>query len=1010
MANLVNSEILFFGVVEPSDTIIRAVQDNPVEIEIDAASPVPDLDGNWDLLNLRDSYSNDLSDFFSVVQREFTAPPDLKFGNVSMHATASTGINDMIKALSDGETLTGKLQYDCATEPSGRAEADISIHLRALKTNDYLLSDNQVLDVRQAVPLLPSGTPNLVVPAGDSLNNYQFYSTVLAGTSGPSTYLTVDPNGVIDLHNSVTEAPSEAASRNCVLEITNAASHSLNFSSSVCFDLHVPNDVVVLVDSSGSMEKNNSHGVQKFDGARRIGNLFVRLFSDLLSALSSGGSRLADENRISIARFYWQSGSYQEAIPALQPATNKPQLPAASPHGYTPIGCALNNAYQLFADDPSAWRRRSIVLITDGMHNSGTPDLADINSTTPGSSGYIPNRTSNNASGTKIHFVSFALTGETDEVDLHALATGVYDGSYHSSAADADPESSESLNEMLLDLIADMISVQRLVVDTTYLLTNVPLEDGIDQAVFVTSIPSAAGFGAHLQANPAITTDTATTVEGFTCAQVASPPAGYWAIDGTIIGTYVSVLLDLKLQTRFWVELGGIGDEMTVCAEVLYQGRPVSGAEIRVGVSSPVESGGKVLVDFYHQDGLLKIIHLLSLLGKRELSHVFGALSLIAPQALAAINPAFTSQGGLYKIKSRLADVIRAEEPRDSRDHRISIGSIRAEILRVAEQNRMVKTQYRTDALTLEETEPGIYKQRLDKTLTTNEGVYTFRFQAQGETPAGNRFTRQYRLSKVLAPFPSRDKTEVSWDRCDLTGGKVKWTATITPYTACGIPLGPLMGNKLNIDYQDTKIKPKTDGLRLRDNFDGSYSAEVVTKGRSGPPPMKLQYKIPSMEPIPEAEIDLPAASTGGVRYIKVILTRIKVLDDKDGCLTGAGELAFDAIVAPNSNPNRAVRKRLPGRGYYALNDGDSVEPKEVIFEGWVEQGATLDISIGGNEFDWFLFWERKEHLARYRRILAGDIDRWEGDYLPDDEINDPELLKDWALWYRVEVSSAGPQ
>ena len=88
-----------------------------------------------------------------------------------------------------------------------------------------------------------------------------------------------------------------------------------------------------------------------------------------------------------------------------------------------------------------------------------------------------------------------------------------------------------------------------------------------------------------------------------------------------------------------------------------------------------------------------------------------------------------------------------------------------------------------------------------------------------------------------------------------------------------------------------------------------------------------------------------------------------------------------------------------------AGNDGEAGEADNVnvvLFEGLVEEDATLSVTVGGKELDWLLFFERQEKLARYHRTLA--LEPGTHKLTPHDEHHDPEALKDWKLWYTVDV------
>ncbi|MCP4425901.1 MAG: hypothetical protein GY803_15520, partial [Chloroflexi bacterium] len=139
-------------------------------------------------------------------------------------------------------------------------------------------------------------------------------------------------------------------------------------------------------------------------------------------------------------------------------------------------------------------------------------------------------------------------------------------------------------------------------------------------------------------------------------------------------------------------------------------------------------------------------------------------------------------------------------------------------------------------------------------------------------------------------------------------------------------------------------------------------------------------------------------------RRVRFVLKRIKVLDDKETWFPSPGELIFNVAIIPDGNLDKAVCRRVPTEGYISLRDGESKNFDFVLFDGYVEDGTILDVSMGGAEMDNLLFFTKKNPLTRYRRRFIDDTLSWAGAYTPEDEPDDPEALYDWQLWYEVEV------
>lgn len=140
------------------------------------------------------------------------------------------------------------------------------------------------------------------------------------------------------------------------------------------------------------------------------------------------------------------------------------------------------------------------------------------------------------------------------------------------------------------------------------------------------------------------------------------------------------------------------------------------------------------------------------------------------------------------------------------------------------------------------------------------------------------------------------------------------------------------------------------------------------------------------------------------VSRIRVILEKVRILDDKDPCFKGAGEFRFNACVAFNDDPCRRHFRRLPHDGYYKISDRPGRNEHLIdtcLFDGFVAEADRMMVSFLPVEWDLF---DPDDVLSRYRRIFNGPPETWVGRYGPGDEgQGDPEALGDWLVWYRIE-------
>lgn len=139
----------------------------------------------------------------------------------------------------------------------------------------------------------------------------------------------------------------------------------------------------------------------------------------------------------------------------------------------------------------------------------------------------------------------------------------------------------------------------------------------------------------------------------------------------------------------------------------------------------------------------------------------------------------------------------------------------------------------------------------------------------------------------------------------------------------------------------------------------------------------------------------------GDENMIKVVIDQIRILNDKDPCIKGKGELTFTSVVVPDNDADRKQVTRFPEEGVYHVGDKpgkNDIELGVIVFQG-VVKNKSLSFTISGKEIDLF---DPDDKLARYHREFAGDPAEWCGKYYPGDEYLDIEDVGDWAIWFRI--------
>src|SRR6185436_138199 len=368
-------------------------------------------------------------------------------------------------------------------------------------------------------------------------------------------------------------------------------------------------DFVVRLDQSGSMGATvTGTSTTKWDAAVSASDLFTKLYGDLIQKLTvpggaaggAGPTTLAQRNNVEIGRFTWDGTTAQVPFSGFVSSNNQPAVGTFTPGGGTPIGEALAKSALQLAITPDKWRRRHILLLTDGADNAGSPRLNTLSSTD------LPTNASDPTKDCIVHVVSYALTGDTQVVTLSTFANA-HGGQYHDAAGDnLNPD---ALKAMFLSILADVLPVNRADIGTPL---AVPVEEGIERAIFAATRASATTL--HLTTGGtggATLTDDAqagsSTADEFCWTAVDGPAAGTWSAGATApAGAQLFALYDLALRMRCGVEPQGLGRPIKVWAELRYCGEPLSGADVRVGTRAPSESLGELLTNFVQQGGLGK--------------------------------------------------------------------------------------------------------------------------------------------------------------------------------------------------------------------------------------------------------------------------------------------------------------------------------------------------------------------------------------------------------------------
>jgi hypothetical protein len=139
------------------------------------------------------------------------------------------------------------------------------------------------------------------------------------------------------------------------------------------------------------------------------------------------------------------------------------------------------------------------------------------------------------------------------------------------------------------------------------------------------------------------------------------------------------------------------------------------------------------------------------------------------------------------------------------------------------------------------------------------------------------------------------------------------------------------------------------------------------------------------------------ARGLAAVSRIRIVLEKVRITD-KHAHLFARDEYRFKVAVGFNESPCRQHEVALPHKGYLKPKHKE-IALDACVFEGYVAESDRLRLAILPSDHSLF----HDHPLVLFSRAFDGPPETWVGQYRPDDETPDPEHLKDWDVWYRIE-------
>jgi hypothetical protein len=878
----------------------------------------------------------------------------------------------------------------------------ILVQLRACKTGDFLVSGNSAQAAHYtgvtAAPNFPAGTAEAYTSA----------DFVSGPPGGPFSEVAGLCPG-IPASDSVTlpvsgKVPPDEVTHGLYLRLTanlnrlsdnNPSPAPYPKSSVIPVDLHVPTQLAVLMDRSSRMLNpvvtDSSITKKKWLLAREVAHMLNTLLGQLIpDRTTSAGTTIKSQNQIGFFPFnkigLLAGTAFQ--VPGNNVAAWGPE-PLEDANHLPTLGKVLSlMPAQFLGGAGGAFRRRHILLLTDGFESSTAPSprLDDLGE------GSFPSLTPNPATGIILTNVDFAAPTDSIAPALTTCVTG-HNGSYDASSPDGS--SAATYRASVLGKLGTMlpIGVSTLPVPTATTV-SVTLEVGADKAVILATKPNT-GTGALAIAlsdwpgrtagapNPT-TASSNETAFGYTCLTISPVQPGSYTLINVPLGSRLIGLYDLAIRSTFTATGAGLGKPIHLRAELTYSGAPLRHAEARVRVTVPSSSQGELLSSFLKEEqGLARSLR------RRALDEVSFTRALLED----------TGSGNVTASKETPKQGYREAASGSSEGADVLIRSAREQLNYAEEYVGHATTKSTELVVLLQERKPGVYEATVPALHTQNEGFLGFDLKVDGVV-GGVPFARNHRASLYLESIPDPNESESQV----VEGPDGKPHISFTPRNSLGKRLGP--GLAPLFQFRFDRGAAELPSLRTRDGRDGSYGAvfppEIPPSILLDLPPISVVYR-----PGSPVEQVIPVGRTARQpthQRVRVCLEKVQILDDKDPCFLGDGEFQFFARVSPASGGIASAWRKVAGpRGSFDAGAGAVIQLDTVVFDDLVGVEDKLQITLGGREIDWPSWLDGSDSLTTYRRNVP--VPAVSRSYGPGDEGNDdPESLSDWKVWYRLEV------
>jgi len=607
-------------------------------------------------------------------------------------------------------------------------------------------------------------------------------------TSPASLYDEADEiQELVDWPNLTVTTPGEYEGFFVGVEATTLAGATVNYvDNEVRVDVPLPTDIVLCLDRSGSMNQvaDAGTGVTKWEALGSAANLFHTVFREVEGVL---GGTVALVNHEGVA--YFRAGGATDPVVLNAPPTAGDLASPGAASGGTPLGTGVRSSYEALKGN-AGWRSRVICVMTDGKENQGDERIDDIiDGTPPAGLDAIPKPSADLQNGITIHAVTFGEGTDVDESRVQMLADA-FSGGLFSTSTYPNPTDPRALTEAFLDVLTQAAPgvgksdfktpVASAPTNWATLAANeqARVEGAVTRAVFVLTDDGPATL--HREGG-GITLTSSGSTSGLRWWVVDDPDVDDYAVEASA-GEWFCVY-DLALRSEFEVVgTNATGTTLTLRARVTDRGRPVSGADVRVEVTTPAYSVADVLV--------------------RD----------------AAIQKAKKKRLGVPGVKRVDADSY----------------SLRHALWTRAKERFGLSLTHVSSGIAMSEVSPGVYETTFHG--TSFEGSYRFAFEARGKTLAGDAFERAYSVSRYLEPMPSAELTTLEWNPGPFVEKKRLWNVSVRPTTRTGLPSGPAHQMVL-------RLKGRKKPVALQDRLDGTYTARVELDPKEVPSAATLVYQ-----------------------------------------------------------------------------------------------------------------------------------------------------------------------